>query len=206
LDGTDLQNAISGAEQALLLADGLVDTLAKRMAANSSLVDDAVTTGREKVVKELDGARRRLAAAKAASNLDGINKAKNAAIAANEHLGTLLGRFGALTLRERGVRAALEEGSRQFFAGQYDKALAALNAPEVLAPDTPLQIHVHLFRAASLHAQYARSPKNEALRNQALAEVEECRKLDSAFEPDPRAFSPGFIRFFKTEHAPAATH
>jgi hypothetical protein len=205
VDATELQNAISGAEQALLLSDGLIGTLAKRISAKPSLVDDVVAAEREKIVKEVDGARRRLAGAKAASNLDGINKAKNATITANEHLSVLLGRFGPLTLRERGVREALEEGSRQFFAGQYDKALAALNAPEVSAPDAPLQIHVHLFRAASLHAQYARSPNNQALRSEALAEVDECRKLDSAFEPDPRAFSPGFIRFFKTEHAPVAT-
>jgi hypothetical protein len=41
----------------------------------------------------------------------------------------------------------------------------ALSAPEALAPDAPLQLHVHLFRAASLHAKYARSPKNDALRS-----------------------------------------
>jgi len=204
LDGAELQNAVTGAEQALLLFDGLIGTFGKRTAANPSLADGAVTTERDQIVKEVDGARRRLAAAKSTSSLDGINRARNATVAATDRLSALLSRFGPLTLRERGVTEALEEGSRQFFAGQYDKALAALSAPEALAPDVPLQLHVHLFRAASLHAQYARSPKDEALRKQALAEVAECRRLDSAFEPDRRAFSPGFIKFFKAEHAPPA--
>jgi hypothetical protein len=204
LTGTEVRNAIAGADEVLLIFDGLNGTLARRIAANPSLVDEEVTTERDAIVKDVDGARRRLAAAKAASNLDGINRARNATIAANDRLSALLSRFGPLTLRERGVSAALEEGARQYFAGQYDKALATLSAPEALAPDAPLQLHVHLFRAASLLARYARTPNDESLRAQALAEVAECKKIDSTFEPDPRAFSPAFIRFFNTAPAPAS--
>jgi hypothetical protein len=61
-----------------------------------------------------------------------------------------------------------------------------------------LQLHVHLFRAAALHALFVRSREaDSSLRAQALAEVEACRRIDSAFEPDPRAFTPTFISFFR---------
>jgi len=36
---------------------------------------------------------------------------------------------------------------------------------------------------------------------QALTEVEACRRIDSAFQPDPRAFTPTFISFFRNGSA-----
>ena len=92
--------------------------------------------------------------------------------------------FGPVTLRDRGVHAALEQGARLFFAGEHQQALTALDS-EALA-DAPLQLHVHLLRAAALYHLFVRSgEKDQALRTQALAEIDACKRLDPDFRPTP---------------------
>jgi len=60
-------------------------------------------------------------------------------------------------------------------------------------------VHLHVFRAASLYALYVHSgEKDQALRNNALAAVQRSKEIDSAFQPDPRAFSPRFLSFFQS--------
>jgi hypothetical protein len=45
---------------------------------------------------------------------------------------------------------------------------------------------------------------DKSLESQARAEVDECKKIDSTFEPNPQAFSPGFIAFFRGVTAASA--
>jgi hypothetical protein len=67
-------------------------------------------------------------------------------------------------------------------------------------------LHVHLFRAAALHAQYVLSPKTKAgLLAQAQEEVEKCKDIDSSFQPHPGMFSPRFITFFQGGSAAASS-
>jgi hypothetical protein len=196
--GTQLQDAIAGGEEGLLLLDRLVGVLSARLAAKPALADATVTGERAAITSDAAAVRRRFEAARAAGNMAALQQARQQTQRTSDRINALLARFGPLTLRERGVSEALEEGARQFFAGAYDKALAALDAPNAVAADVPLQVHVHLFRAAALYGLYVRSSNaNDALRARAVKEVAECRKLDSSFEPDPRAFSPKFIGFFK---------
>jgi hypothetical protein len=59
-------------------------------------------------------------------------------------------------------------------------------------------LHVHLFRAAALHALYVQSPETKAgLLAQAQEEVEKCKQIASTFQPHPGMFSPRFITFFQ---------
>ena len=62
---------------------------------------------------------------------------------------------------------------------------------------------MHLFRAAALYHLFVRSgEKDQALRTRALAEIEACKRLNSQFAPDTRAFAPRFITFY--QNAPQA--
>jgi len=104
--------------------------------------------------------------------------------------------FGDVTLRDRGVHEALEEGARAYFAGEYQRAIDVLRPTESL-DEAPLQVHVQLFRAASLYALYLHSGEtNQVLRDAALAAVFRCKGIDPDFVPDARAFSPRFLDFF----------
>ena len=61
-----------------------------------------------------------------------------------------------------------------------------------------MQVHVSVFRAASLYALYVRSGEtNQALRNDAIAAIQRCKEIDPSFQPDARAFSPRFVSFFQ---------
>jgi hypothetical protein len=167
------------------------------MAANPTLAAE-VATDYEAVRQQGDAARRRLESASRGDDLAAIQQATRTSSALRDRLSELTTRFGPITLRERGVIPALEDGSSRYFSGRYEEALQLLNPAEGVAPDDPMRLHIHLFRAASLHALYLKSGERTAdLRAQALAEIEECRKLDSAFQPDRRFFSPAFIAFFE---------
>jgi hypothetical protein len=125
---------------------------------------------------------------------------------AAEHRGVLdelIKSFGPVTLRDRGVHEALEQGARLFFQGDYRNALAALHPPSGLS-DIPLQLHVHLFRAAASYGLYALSGGTDReLRMTASKEIEYCKGINSAFRPDPRIFSPAFIAFYDAVGAAA---
>lgn len=109
--------------------------------------------------------------------------------------------FGPVTLRDRGVHAAVEDGARLFFDGEYLQVLSALDASDL--EDAPFQLHVHLFRAAAVYHLFVRSgEKDRALRTRAVAEVEACERLNAAFTPDPRAFAPRFLELFQNAAAP----
>jgi hypothetical protein len=89
-----------------------------------------------------------------------------------------------------------------FLEGEYEKVLTALDPARGLT-DVPLQLHVHLFRAGALYGLFVRSGEtNQQLRTQALAEIERCKQLNSAFQPDPRVFAPRFVTLYQTGGAP----
>jgi hypothetical protein len=103
------------------------------------------------------------------------------------------------------VVAALEDGARYYLDGQYQKALDALGPPGQLT-NVLLQVHVHVFRAASLYALYLSSGQsNQALRAQASDEVQRSREIDPAFRPSRRAFTPRFISFYEAGAVPATS-
>ena len=95
------------------------------------------------------------------------------------------------------MNAALEEGARFYFAGEYQRALDSLGPVGGLS-DVPLQVHVHLFRAAALFGLYVRSGEsNQALLKELLTAIERCKQIDPAFQPSARAFSPRFLSVYQ---------
>jgi hypothetical protein len=101
-------------------------------------------------------------------------------------------------VRPEGVTAALADGARLFLDGEYQRALAVLDAALGDVEGVPA-FHAQLMRAASLYKLYIRSgAKDQSLLTRAVAAVEECRRQDSTFAPDSRVFDPRFIRFFQT--------
>jgi hypothetical protein len=114
----------------------------------------------------------------------------------------LISAFGPVTLIDRGVRSALIEGARQFLAGEHAQALATLDPAAV--GDGPLQLHVHLLRAAAHYALFVRSgEQDQSQRTQAVAEIDKVKQIDPDFSPDARAFAPRFIAFFQATPAAA---
>ena len=119
------------------------------------------------------------------------------AVEARTRIDALIKMFGPASLRDRGVHPALEQAARLYFEGEYQQVLSSLD-PLGSAIDVTFQVHVHLFRAADLHALYVSSGEtNQKLRGDALAAVQRCLEIDPTFQPSPRAFSPRFVNFFK---------
>jgi hypothetical protein len=197
-----LADAAARAHQAFSLVDNAFANL-DRLTVERPAVDPSVMAKKDAVQRQVAAARRRLDAAIRAESLSGIVDASRLASDASTQLDDLISTFGPLTLSDRGVHPALIEGARRFFAGQYQEALAALHPEGGFAPDIPLQLHVHLFRAASAYALFLRSGEtNQTFRDQVLAEITQCRQLDSTFEPDRRAFTPKFIAVYRTGTIP----
>jgi hypothetical protein len=164
---------------------------------------------RDAMQKQVLQLQRRFDRARKAEDLTAVQATIREISESLTRLDALIKSFGPVTLRDRGVVAALEDGARLFFHGEYQKALDAL-APAGGLENVPLQLHVHLFRAASLFSLYVRSGESDAsLRGRALDEVERCRRLNAEFVPDARAFSPRFIAFYQNggaaPHTAAAT-
>ena len=148
-------------------------------------------------------ARRRLDAAKRTENLPGIAEAARLAGEARDRFNLIIGTFGPLSLRDRGVHAMLEQGAREYLNGDYQQAVASL-APANIPADAALRVHVHVFRAAALYQLFLKTGgKDDALRTQAVMEVEHGKAVDSAFVPNG-AFSPRFIAFYQSVPPPAA--
>ncbi len=159
------------------------------------------TSQLEAFQKRSNTLRRRFDAAQKTQNLTGLQEAMRLAVEVRTELDTVILGFGPQTLRDRGVRAALEDGARLFFAGDYQQVLTALDSNELT--DAPLQLHVHLFRAAALYHLFVRSgEKDQALRARALAEIDACRRLSPDFVPDAKAFAPRFLLFFQDAAGP----
>jgi hypothetical protein len=193
--------AIRAADEAFARISSAITTLDRRAAQKPDLVQPEITSQRAALEKQIDTLRRRFERARKAEDVASLNETTRLAGEAQLGLDALIKSFGPLSLRDRGIHAALEEGARLYLDGEYQKALSALE-PLNGQTDVPLLLHAHVFRAASLYALYIRSGEtNQQLRTQALAEVAQGKQLDSSFQPSPRAFSPRFLGFYQADGA-----
>lgn len=86
--------------------------------------------------------------------------------------------------------------ARAYFTGNYARVEELLGRASL--GDSRAQAHARLLLAASRYAQYVLGgQKNTRLRDLAIADIREVRKLDSKVVPSPRYFSPKFIAFFR---------
>ena len=197
----DLADAGAAAAEALSFLDSSLATLGTLFRDKPAMVTPEVQSQRDALEKRVTTIRRRVETAQKTQNVGGLTEAARLAAAARTDLEKLVTSFGPLSLRNRGVQAALEDGARQFFAGEYQQALATLDSNALT--DAPLQLHVHLFRAAALYHLFVRSgEKDQALRTRARAEIDACKKLNSQFTPDSRAFAPRFLAFYQDAPPP----
>lgn len=196
-------DALRAADEAFARISAAIATLDRRATQKPELVQPETTNTRATLEKQVEALRRRLDRARKAEDLASLTETTRLAGETQLGLDTLIKSFGPLSLRDRGIHAALEEGARLYLDGDYQKALTALE-PLVGQSDIPLRQHAHVFRAASLYALYVRSGESNAqLRSQALAEIAQSKQLDSAFQPSPRAFSPRFLSLYRTDGAPS---
>jgi hypothetical protein len=192
----DLREVVAAATDALSFLDASFATLERLAGTRPEAAAPDIATRREALQKRVATIRRRVETANKTENIGGLRDAVRLAGEARGELDTLIASFGPVTLRDRGVHAALEEGARLYLTGEYQQALSALDPTALI--DAPLQLHVHLFRAAALYHLFVRSgEKDDASRTQALAEIDACRRLAPGFQPDPQAFGPRFIAFFQ---------
>jgi hypothetical protein len=186
--GNDL---FSGLEGSLARLDTLLSQGSAQALGDSAAEGDTLRA-------RITGAQRRFEQSRAGGNLAGVQQAVGAASAAGRQLELLIARLSELTLRGKGVTAALENGARLFLDGEYQQALVVLDAAVSDVTGAPA-FHAQLMRAASLYKLYIRSgAKDKALLTRAVAAVEECRRQDATFTLDSRVFDPRFIRFFQT--------
>jgi hypothetical protein len=194
-----VSEALTRALEAYSLMDSAAATLERFTNDRPGVLPADKEAERKAVQEQVSRARRRLDQARRSDNPAVIAEAAKLAIEVRDRLTLLIGAFGPLTLRDRGVHEALEQGARQYLGGEYQQAVSSLAAAESLQPDVALQIHFHLFRAAALYELFLRSQgKDQALEAQALAEVQHCKSIDSAFQPDARAFSPRFVAYYQS--------
>ena len=191
-----LAEAVGLATEAFSFVDASFATLDRLTAEKPDLVRPETASERDAAQKQFEALRRRFDRARRGEDVAGIQEVARLTTEGRGRLDALITSFGPLTLRDRGVHASLEAGARAFFDGEYQAALAALD-PANTPTEVPLQLHVHLFRAAALYALYVRSDeKDQSLRSRALSEIEQCKQLSPAFVPAANAFGPRFIDFF----------
>jgi hypothetical protein len=196
------QQIVAAATEQLSFVATSFATLERLVAEKPGAMTPAMTSERESLQKAQSSLQRRFENSRRNENVTGVEEATRLAVEARTRIDALIQMFGSATLRDRGVHQALEEGARLYFAGEYQQVLSALD-PLGSAIDVHLQVHVHLFRAASLYALYARSGEtNQALLTSALTAIQRCKEIEPAFQPSARAFSPRFLSFFQSAGAP----
>jgi hypothetical protein len=192
----ELGEVIAAATEAVSFLDTSFATLERLAVEKAALAAPDMATKREALLKRVNTIRRRFDSANKTQNIAGLRDAARLAVEARGELDTMIASFGPVTLRDRGVHEALEQGARLFFAGEHQQALSALDSGAL--SDAPLQLQVHLLRAASLYHLFVRSgEKDQALRTRAVSEIDACKRLDPNFQPDPRAFAPRFLSFYQ---------
>jgi hypothetical protein len=198
------QQVVAAATEQFSFVANSFATLERLVAEKPGMMLPAMTSERAALQKTHSSLQRRFENSRRTENVAGIEDAMRLAIETRTRIDALIKMFGPGTLRDRGVHAALEEGARFYFAGEYPQALSALDSLGS-ANDVLLQVHVHLFRAASLYAMYVRSGEtNQGLRSDAVKSIQRCREIDPMFQPNSRAFSPRFLSFFRNPTASAA--
>jgi tetratricopeptide (TPR) repeat protein len=203
-----LSIAMRSADEAFASISALMTTLEGRAAQTPDKVTPDISSQRDAIRKQIEAQRQRYERARKAEDVAGIDGVKNQLVEAHTALNTIIQAFGPLSLRDRGVSAGLEEGARMFLAGEYQKAIAALDPATGVddAASPSLQLQAHLFRAASAFALYVRSGEGrQEWRTQALAEINRCKQIDATFEPSSQVFAPRFITLYKTGGAAAQT-
>jgi hypothetical protein len=199
------QQVLAAATEQFSFVGNSIATLERRVAEKSGTVTPEMTSRRDELVKEYSALQRRLDNARRSENTAGVEQVMRLLVEARVRIDDLITAFGPLTLIERGVHSALDRGARSYLAGAYQEALTVLD-PLVGRSDITLQVHVHLFRAASLHALYMRSGEtNQSLLNDAIAAVQRSKEIDPSLTPDGRAFSPRFLSFYQNPSSPAQT-
>ena len=192
-------HAVAAATDALSVVDTSLALLDRLAAARPGAGPANLASAREAIERQLPEIRRRFDAAREATNLAVVENVTRQVSDARDRLAALVAAYGPLSLRDRGVPPALEEGARLFLAGEHQQALSVLEgAPAEATAGGELAVHVHLFRAAAAFALYVRSGEtDEALLQRARADVARCRELNPGFVPDSAAFAPRFIAFFQ---------
>jgi hypothetical protein len=191
------QQVIAAATEQFSFVATSFATLERLVAAKPGMMLPAMSSERDALLKQHSALQRRFDNARRTENVSGVQDATRIAIETRARIDALIKTFGPATLRDRGVLAPLEDAAKRYFSGDYQQALSALE-PLGQMRDVPLQVHAHLFRAASLYALYVRSGEtDQALRTSAVAAVRRCKEIDPAFRPNARAFSPRFISFFQ---------
>jgi hypothetical protein len=191
-----LAEAVALATEAFSFVEASFATLDRLTVEKPAMVRPEMAAERAAAQKQIEALRRRFERARRAEDVAGIQQVARLTTEGRSGLDEMIKSFGPLTLRDRGVHASVEAGARAYFDGEYKTVLTALD-PANTPTEAPLQLHVHLFRAAALYALYVRSgERDQSLRTQALAEIEQCKQLNPAFVPDSRAFGPRFISFF----------
>jgi hypothetical protein len=197
----ELADAGAAASEALSFLDSSLATLVTLFRDKPAMVTPDVQAQRDALDKRVTAIRRRLEVAQKSQNAGALKEAARLAADARTDLEKLVTSFGPLSLRTRGVQAALEDGARQFFAGAYQQALATLDSDSLT--DAPLQLQVHLFRAAASYYLFVHSgEKDQALLKRARDEAGACKRLNSQFTPDSRAFAPRFLAFYQNATPP----
>ena len=195
--------AVRRADEAFASVSALMATLDRRSAQRADRVTPDMTSQRDALEKQIEAQRRRFDRARTKQDVAGLDDVTVKTRQAQAALDTLIQAFGPLTLRDRGVHAALENGANLFLRGDYEQALSALD-PSSGVGDGALRLHVHLFRAASLYQLFVRSgERRQDLRAKALEEIAQCKQISSTFEPETRVFAPRFITLYKTGGAAA---
>jgi hypothetical protein len=93
---------------------------------------------------------------------------------------------------------SLKAAAQAFFNGAYADTVQRLPSDQVETIDRQFRIHGYVLRAAALFGLYQSSGgKDASLRDQALREVAQSRAIDPSFQPNPSAFSPRFVAFFR---------
>jgi hypothetical protein len=201
------QTVAAAAEQFSFVTNSFA-TLERLIAEKPGSMTPEMSTQRESLDKSRIQLQRRFDNSRKTENVVGVEEAIRLATDIRTKIDELIRAFGPASLRDRGVHPALEQASRLYFSGEYQQVLSALD-PLGSAIDVLLQVHVHLFRAASLYALYVRSGEtNQKMRIDAVASIQRCKELDSGFRPSSKAFSPRFISFFESggvSGAPPAT-
>src|SRR5688572_29633224 len=179
---------------ALTALDASFSAYDQRAASNPALVQSDMTEEQAELKKKAATLRRQFERASATATLATLGKTPALAAEIKTAVEALIGRFGPLSLRDRGVPEPLVNGMRLFLSGDYRQSIDALDDP---AAEGPLRLHVHLLRAAAQYALYVRSGEKDAsLLTSATSEIERCKALDPAFRPDPRVFAPNFLALF----------
>jgi hypothetical protein len=194
---------VAAAADAFSSVDGSLERLDRLVLEKGDAAPANLAADRGTIEKRMPALRNQFDRAQKARNLGMVEDVARRASDARDALAGLVAAFGPVSLRDRGVPPALEEGARLYFAGEHRQALSVLNG--ALTPATvphDLALHVHLFRAAAAFTLYVRSGEtDQAFLQQARTEAGRCKQINPAFVPDARAFAPRFITFFKAVSA-----